>query len=38
MMKRRSAMSFLAFLLLFVVVCGWLDGRINGERTAKGAQ
>lgn len=31
-------MSFVVFLLLFVVVCGWLDARINGERSAKGAK
>jgi lipopolysaccharide biosynthesis regulator YciM len=26
-------MSFIVFVLLFVVLCGWLDARIDDRRT-----
>jgi hypothetical protein len=28
-------MSFVVFLVLFVVLCGWLDARIQGEPAVK---
>ena len=36
--KGNRAMSFVVFLLLFVVLCGWLDARIHAKQPTKGAQ